>query len=193
MTYVLFGQHNYYAAGTWRKYRTYLQEWKKIYTEVNIADLATKWVKGTNFDRENAQFLEPQFLVKPERFWPNQEICRVGLHVEQHVPLKQTDLAAGESYIACSVHRFINSFNISQRMERSRYYINKRNVNLRRRNGTVQREEEIASVTWMSSVQIQQDFQVVTLPRSVRECISLRFVFGKVLSRGYVLPQFSSC
>ncbi|XP_062703780.1 uncharacterized protein LOC134286213 [Aedes albopictus] len=100
---------------------TNVQEWRKIDTELNVADLATKWGKGPNFDRDNPWFRGPQFLREPESFWPKQEtvppttseeIRRVGVHAEQPVPLVEVRRFGSWEKLnrtTAYVHRFINN------------------------------------------------------------------------------------
>lgn len=44
----------------------HVQDWRKVDTELNVADLATKWDKGPNFERDNPWFRGPKFLWDPE-------------------------------------------------------------------------------------------------------------------------------
>ncbi|XP_062703565.1 uncharacterized protein LOC134286020 [Aedes albopictus] len=100
---------------------TNVQEWRKIDTELNVADLATKWGKGPNFDSDNPWFRGPQFLLEPESFWPkqqtvppttNEEIRRVGVHAEQPVPLIEVRRFGSWEKLhrtTAYIHRFINN------------------------------------------------------------------------------------
>ncbi|XP_062710760.1 uncharacterized protein LOC134288863 [Aedes albopictus] len=100
---------------------TDVQEWRKIDTELNVADLATKWGKGPNFERDNPWFRGPKFLLESESFWPkqeavqcttNEEIRHVGVHVEQTVPLIEVGRFSSWDKlhrITAYVHRFISN------------------------------------------------------------------------------------
>ncbi|XP_065077675.1 uncharacterized protein LOC135700932 [Ochlerotatus camptorhynchus] len=100
---------------------TDLQEWRKIETERNVADLATKWGKGPIFDESNPWFHGPKFLLEPECLWPtqemvpcttNEEIRHVGMHVMQSTLLIETGRFSSWEKLhrtAAWVHRFVNN------------------------------------------------------------------------------------
>ncbi|XP_055543372.1 uncharacterized protein LOC129728922 [Wyeomyia smithii] len=76
---------------------TDVKEWRKVESELNVADMATKWGGGPRFDANNPWFRGPKFLSEPESFWPKQrtvpysteeEIRRVNFH-EKIVPLME--------------------------------------------------------------------------------------------------------
>ncbi|XP_062538579.1 uncharacterized protein LOC134206860 [Armigeres subalbatus] len=46
------------------------EEWRWVPSEMNVADKATKWHNGPNFNQNNPWFCGPTFLKKPETHWP---------------------------------------------------------------------------------------------------------------------------
>ncbi|XP_062541572.1 uncharacterized protein LOC134209590 [Armigeres subalbatus] len=86
-----------------RKYRQYVavrigeiledtqaEEWRWIPTKLNVADEATKWGKGPCFHPDSRWFTGPDFLLRPESEWP-----------QQNAPLPNTN----EEIRAIHIHR----------------------------------------------------------------------------------------
>ncbi|XP_062541214.1 uncharacterized protein LOC134209246 [Armigeres subalbatus] len=46
------------------------QDWRWINTKLNVADKATKWGNGPDFQQANPWFRGPAFLHQPEEHWP---------------------------------------------------------------------------------------------------------------------------
>ncbi|XP_055633596.1 uncharacterized protein LOC129773944 [Toxorhynchites rutilus septentrionalis] len=53
---------------------TSLDEWRWVPTRLNVADEATKWGKGPNFQKDSRWFCGPEYLYADESEWPNQDL-----------------------------------------------------------------------------------------------------------------------
>ncbi|XP_062713485.1 uncharacterized protein LOC134290377 [Aedes albopictus] len=52
---------------------TAMDEWRYVPSNENVADEATKWAAGPNFDPDSRWYTGPQFLANPESEWPTKE------------------------------------------------------------------------------------------------------------------------
>ncbi|XP_065080573.1 uncharacterized protein LOC135703310 [Ochlerotatus camptorhynchus] len=99
---------------------TDVQEWRKIESELNVADQATKWGGGPNFNVDNPWFRGPKFLSKPESFWPQQrtvpysteeEIRKMNVHTKIQSLIEATRFSRWEKLerTVSLVQRFVDN------------------------------------------------------------------------------------